>query len=323
MFKFQSPIDRHAQIRNNPEKILTCLSHEDSRFVLLFKGQIVTSGQTELFFKQSDVKNQLSKTVNKENKCLELHLEQTSIYLGHIDLTHYFAIQLDDLIPPLSHKDVINLRQASLTCDADQIGFLFHAQGLINWHWNHQYCAKCGGKTQMANAGHSRICSDENCQKEHFPRLDPAVIFSISNTRAFPSKLLLARQANWDEGRYSVIAGFVEPGETLEQAVAREAWEEVGLKLDQVVYLSSQPWPFPSSLMVGFEAETTEENIRLIDKEIEHAMWVTADDIESRVKSGELKLPFSVSISWSLVNRWFRKEKGYSINEIGCDEQNQ
>ncbi|MCW9018257.1 MAG: NAD(+) diphosphatase, partial [Kangiellaceae bacterium] len=203
-----------------------------------------------------------------------------------------------------------------LIADEEELGLLFHSQGLFNWHRNHKYCAACGCKTEIGNAGHSRKCQNEECNKDHFPRIDPAVIFTISDNSQNKDRLLLARQAAWDEGRYSVIAGFVEPGESLENAVIRETYEEVGLKLKSASYVASQPWPFPSSMMVGFEAVTDTNEITLIDNELEHAMWISADEMIEEIESGKLKLPFSVSISWHLIDRWFHQQTGRSLATV-------
>ncbi len=300
-----SPIDRHAEIRHDVVKIESVQQSDASRFICWYQGRILIPGSRELFFTLAEL------------KAFNI-LPHEPIFLGKEQTLYFFALQLDMLPPLFKENELINLRAAALLADEFELGLLFHGQGLINWHHSHHYCAKCGSKTQVSNAGHSRRCINQDCLREHFPRLDPAVIFSIVNRSGPDERLLLARQAVWDEGRYSVIAGFVEPGETLEHAVRREAFEEVGLKLDSVKYHASQPWPFPSSIMLGFETVTNEEEITLIDKEIEHAMWLTVDEIKTKVESGELKLPYSVSISWHLVNRWFESQSGMSLSELNA-----
>jgi NAD+ diphosphatase len=142
------------------------------------------------------------------------------------------------------------------------------------------------------------------------------VIFSVVNQTGPESLILLGRQARWDKGRYSVIAGFVEPGESLEDAVRREALEETGLRLHRVSYIASQPWPFPDSLMVGFDCETEDRHIELKDQELEAANWFSASDIEKGVRSGELSMPFKLSISWYLIDRWFRHQTGDTIASL-------
>jgi NAD+ diphosphatase len=147
----------------------------------------------------------------------------------------------------------------------------------------------------------------------HYPKIDPAVIFSVINNSGPESKILLGRKAVWDEYRYSVIAGFVEQGETLEDSVRREAYEETGLVVEHVEYIASQSWPFPDSLMLGFSCETQHWDIRLIDNELEQASWFSAREIEQKSASGEFKMPFEFSMSWHLIDRWFIQQKGYSL----------
>ena len=300
-----TPIDRHAEIRKNNDKLRDYATSESAQYIVWVKNQLLFDSTESIFFNYQQIQ--------------EFGVELSErIYLGKTENAHYFSYQLNKIPETFDESDLTNLRSISLLADEEEISLLFHSQGLFNWHRRHQFCASCGGATSFSNAGHSRKCLSTECSREHFPRIDPAVIFSIADNKSEKPRLLLARQANWDEGRYSVIAGFVEPGETLENAVFREAYEEVGLQLESVQYLASQPWPFPSSMMIGFEAVTRTTDIELIDKEIDHAMWVTADEIIDKVKQGKLVFPYSISISWAFINRWFVEQTGYSINEIGA-----
>lgn len=153
------------------------------------------------------------------------------------------------------------------TLPADMLSILAQARSLAHWHERHGFCANCGGPTEMADAGYRRHCA--NCKADHFPRTDPVVIIAVKSDKG----ILLGRQASWPEGMYSALAGFAEPGETIEQAARREVFEESGIRVGKISYIQSQPWPFPSSLMIGLvgQAETTE--ITIDQTELQDARW--------------------------------------------------
>lgn len=297
-----SPIDRHAEARDDQLFIEETLRLESSQILVWHKGEVLTTDNQSRFFGYTEIQN---------------HLQNLSppIYLGKHQNKAYFVSHLDQWHDDFVNYQLANLRTAGLHANEHELGLLFYSQGLLNWHRNHGYCSGCGSATEFAKSGHSRICTNMACAKEHFPRIEPAVIFAVENLQSTP-KLLLARQASWDKNRYSVLAGFVEPGESLEHSVAREAFEEVGLNVNTANYVASQPWPFPCSLMLAFSCETTDEEVSLIDQELEKAIWVTAAELESKINSGELKLPFSVSISWYLIDSWFTKQTGRSLKSI-------
>ncbi|HEY4560942.1 MAG TPA: NAD(+) diphosphatase, partial [Lysobacter sp.] len=172
-----------------------------------------------------------------------------------------------------------------------------------HWHARHRYCGACGGEVEFVRGGWLGRCL--RCEREHYPRTDAAVIVAVGEG----TRLLMGRQASWPARRYSVIAGFVEPGETLEQAVAREVMEETGIRITGCRYLGSQPWPFPTSLMLGFIAEAGSAEIRGSD-ELEEARWfereeiVAALDAEARGESGPFLPPARISIAHWLVRQW-------------------
>ena len=155
----------------------------------------------------------------------------------------------------------------------EKLSIMAQARSLLHWHEKHGFCANCGQKTVMSDAGYRRHC--QTCQTDHFPRTDPVVIMAVRHGQ----NLMLGRQKAWAPGMFSAVAGFMEPGETLEQAVAREVKEETGISVGKVTYVASQPWPFPSSLMVGCVAEATSEVISLDDKELEAARWFSFEDV--------------------------------------------
>lgn len=297
-----SSINRHAEVRDDEQFIQQTHQLNTSQTLVWRNGEVFSHSQQSYFFSYSEIQNHLS------------YLSKP-IYLGKHSGISYFTCHLENWHEDFSKYHTYNLRTAGLYANEQELGLLFYSLGLLNWHRNHGFCGKCGASTKFAKSGHSRICSNSQCAKEHFPRIEPAVIFSVENRQSEP-KLLLARQANWDENRYSVLAGFVEPGESLEQAVAREGFEEVGLNLEKIEYVASQPWPFPSSLMLGFESETTGDQVRLLDQELEKSIWVTAEELVNKIKSQELKLPYSVSISWFLIDRWFTRQTGHSLKTV-------
>ena len=191
------------------------------------------------------------------------------------------------------------LRPLAPLLPPDSASLLAYARALSLWKARHRHCSVCGALNGPARAGHVLRCAREGCGTETFPRLDPAIIVLI--TDATGERVLLGRQASWTQGRYSTIAGFVEPGESLEDAVVREVEEETGVLVDDVEYVASQPWPFPSSLMLGFRAVARTHDITLRDGELEDARWFTRED----VAAGHPALPPAGAISALLIDAWF------------------
>lgn len=189
------------------------------------------------------------------------------------------------------------LRPLAPGLPADEAGVLAYARALTIWRTRHQYCGICGAPTVPERAGHLICCTREGCRHEFFPRLDPAIIVLVTDGE----RALLGRQPSWPPGRYSTIAGFVEPGESLEDAVAREVLEETGVQVSGVRYHSSQPWPFPSSLMLGFHASAQPDSPIVVGNELEDAQWFTREQIRSE---GIPLVPPSHSISFRLISTW-------------------
>jgi NAD+ diphosphatase len=176
---------------------------------------------------------------------------------------------------------------------------------MAEWHWATRFCPWCGGPLEPRLAGAELVCTE--CGKAQFPRTDPAVIMAITHGEpgADDEALLLGRQNSWPAGRYSTLAGFLEPGETLEDAVRREVWEEVGVRVGEVTYFGNQPWPLPASLMLGFLGRAETRDIRVDGREIEDARWFTRAQMKAGAENGDLVLPGGVSISRSLVEHWY------------------
>jgi NAD+ diphosphatase len=204
-------------------------------------------------------------------------------------------------LPPEPGVHVAGLRQAGPLLGDRDAGLFTHAVALANWHATHTHCPRCGAVTEAAQAGHARRCPVDG--SEHFPRVDPAVIMLVHDDG---DRCLLARNRSWPPRRVSILAGFVEPGESLEQAVIREVGEETGLRVGDIRYVGSQPWPMPRSLMLGFVARAAgEQEIVVDEEEIAEAWWFTREQLRSAVTAREVLLPPPVSIAHRIIESWY------------------
>jgi NAD+ diphosphatase len=231
----------------------------------------------------------------------------TVIFLGRAAETAYFVADLSDLdeaeIAALGQ--FMELRAVGQLVPQRDGALMGYARGLMHWHERHRFCGRCGSPTVVEAAGHQRRCGNPDCALAHFPRLDPAVIMRITHRHpVHGDRILMARQAIWAPGMHSVLAGFVETGETLEAAVARETLEEAGLIVRNVRYFASQPWPFPSSLMLGFTAEAIDDQITLNDHELESARWLTRAELQNLGETDDFRMPRADSISRQLITAW-------------------
>ncbi|WP_168207485.1 NAD(+) diphosphatase [Microlunatus elymi] len=216
--------------------------------------------------------------------------------LGTVDAVPYFVMlgDPDESVPGPSGT----VRQLTVSLDDLDREIAITAVALINWHRNESFCGRCGTTSEVRKAGFMRVCP--NCGNEYFPRTDPAVIVAILDDE---DRLLLGSQADWGN-RVSVFAGFVEAGESAEQAVHREIAEEVGLSLRDIRYYGSQPWPFPRSLMLGFVARAAGTEINIDNAEISYADWFTRDRLARDMADGTIARPSSNSIAFRLITAW-------------------
>lgn len=231
------------------------------------------------------------------------------ILLGEFRSQLCFAVEIPAAQPPElpSAAEFRDLRTIAGELAREEAGLLAYARAMILWRERHRYCGRCGSRTVAIQGGHVLQCSDASCGNQQFPRIDPAVIVLVTDG----DRALLGRQASWPPGRYSTIAGFVEPGESLEDAVAREVHEETGVQVDAVEYHSSQPWPFPSSLMLGFTAHAARTEIQRLDDELEDARWLT----RAQIAAGEVALPTTHSISFRLIEDWYDAASATPLRE--------
>ncbi len=234
---------------------------------------------------------------------------ESIIVLGRTMQHTYFALVLPDASTSphdLSTRGQFReLRALAALLPKFDGGLLAYARAVAHWHRQQRFCGVCGHLTESAWGGHMRRCTNPACGQQHFPRTDPAIIVRTT----YADRILLGRQPHWTKGRYSNIAGFVALGESLEDAVMREVQEETGVQVKTVHYHSSQPWPFPQSLMVGFTAEAADDELctgpDCGDDELEDVRWFTRADIRRGLESGTFGLPSRISISFHLIEDWF------------------
>ena len=197
-----------------------------------------------------------------------------------------------------------SLREAGPLLSDRDAGLLTHAVALANWHETHQHCPRCGALAEPVSSGHARRCPVDG--SEHFPRVDPAMIVLVTDPA---DRCLLARNAQWPAGRVSILAGFVEAGESAEQAVSREVREETGIIVGEIRYLGSQPWPMPQSLMLGFRASAVGSLEIMVDEdEIAEARWFSRDELRAAIAGGAIRLPPPVSIANRIIESWYGAE---------------
>lgn len=192
-----------------------------------------------------------------------------------------------------------SLRSMAAVLPPLQTALLFHGAALLAWHARSRFCGSCGAPTRPARAGQQRVCTAESCAETQFPRTDPAIITLIRRD----DQALLLHQPRWPPGRFSTLAGFVEPGETLEGAVAREVGEEVGLGVARTEYVGSQPWPFPHTLMIGFRTWAEPGGV-VLGEEVAEARWFTRPELKEALGRQELSIPAPFSLSRSLIEEW-------------------
>jgi len=233
--------------------------------------------------------------------------DASPIFLGLQNDVAHFAVDVSHLDDPQNDGPLKglgsfeDLRALAPKLVPEDAAILAQGKSLIDWHARHPFCAVCGGTTVMDDGGYKRTC--EVCGEEHFPRTDPVVIALVVKG----DQCVLGRGPEWPENFYSAVAGYLEPGESIEEAVAREVHEEIGIGITKVRYHSTQPWPYPSSLMIGCIAETEQENLTVDSQELAEAKWVSRDDLKAILKGegkGDMFVPPAMAIAHQLMKNW-------------------
>ncbi len=290
-------IDRAGWRRKDPDWLAQRLADPESRFVPVWRSQ-----------------NLVLSLAGAEPRAAflcrhEITAEGECVLLGLMEERAYFALDLSHVEAPLEALrsalpvEFTDLRRVGPLLARHEGSLLAYARGIAYWHSRHRFCGVCGSPTRSEEGGHVRRCTSAACNAQHFPRTDPAVIMLVHDGE----RCLLGRQRIWPPGMHSTLAGFVEPGESLEEAVAREVEEETAIKVDQVTYHSSQPWPFPASIMLGFYARAVSREIEVDTSELETARWFERDFILSHPEDDEFRLPRRDSIARRLIEDWLQR----------------
>jgi NAD+ diphosphatase len=285
-------IERRAELRDDPQWLSAARADPDTQYLLAAGAtQLVLAGTPDIAL------------LRNGHPLVDVADEAAFTLLGWFRGARTVLIEYEPAPTALPEAtELRELRPLAPLLQADAASLLAYARALVLWRARHRHCGVCGARNQRARAGHVMRCTA--CGQETFPRLDPAVIVLVAD--ASGERALLGRQASWPKGRYSTIAGFVEPGESLEDAVVREVDEETGVLVGDVSYVASQPWPFPSSLMLGFSAVARTQDISLRDGELEDARWFT----RAEIAAGHPALPPPGSISARLIDGWMQRPAG-------------
>lgn len=305
LFYTQLPLNRHSQERKDANWLLQKQTTNSSWVLVRNSQTLFVRDQVELAF-----------LTYEQVKHFNLW---DAIFLGSMENNGYFALdishladsELPELLNDFEFKDI---RTHGVVLEQSLATIATLGRGLCHWHLTHRFCGRCGHKNKLVEAGHARLCSNEKCRHMTFPRTDPAVIMLVTHVFADGvERCLLGRQAAWPEGVYSTLAGFVDPGESLEQAVIREVEEEAGVQVEHAEYIASQSWPFPSSIMLGFFAKASSSSIYVDKNELDDAKWFSRDDLDTFAEWGDeapgYKLTRKDSISRFLVEKW-RSKRG-------------
>ena len=291
-------LDRAGHRRREPDWLAAQLAHPETLFVPVWRGQNLVASAAE----------GAPNAVLVSREAL-LSLEGEAVLLGLRESRAYFAIDLSHREAPLEAIraegpiEFTDLRRVGPLLARPDGALLAYARGILHWHGRHRFCGVCGSPTRSEEGGHVRRCVAAECNAAHFPRTDPAVIMLVTDG----DRALLGRQKVWAKGQHSTLAGFVEPGESLEEAVAREVHEETGIVVDDVQYHSSQPWPFPASIMLGFTARAVTTELQVDPEELEVADWFDRGFILGHAEDDTFRLPRRDSIARRLIEDWLKR----------------
>ncbi len=294
-------LDRAHHLRMGDQWLTTNLGSNATHVIPVWQNQNLF-----LVNRQSDNKPKAA-ILSGHEADLVFNNTNTLVFLGKKNDIIFCAADLNHLndphsIPLPKRSSFEDLRRLATFIDPIEAGYLAYARAIIHWHRAHQYCGACGTATKSSRGGHERVCLNNQCRKSHFPRTDPAVIMLVTHPTG--NKCLLGHNKKFSGLLYSTIAGFVEPGEMLEQAVAREVFEETNINVVDVTYKASQPWPFPASIMLGFRARAITTEIVCHDQELSDARWFSRAQVLEMAKGPEMLPPEHISISRWLIDSW-------------------
>ena len=286
------PLSRNESLRRDAEAIARLREHPGSRVLVVWRDHhlITDSAAPAATWHQGD-----------EGRDLLANAEHW-VLLGEGDGIAHFAVDISHLDEPLfaDRGKFLDLRTMTALLSTDDGAVMAYARGLLHWHRRHRFCGACGSLSESVSGGHVRRCTSSDCAIDQFPRTDPAIIVLVSHG----DLCLLGRQRVWPKGMYSTLAGFVETGESLEEAVAREVYEESGVTIEAPTYHSSQPWPFPGSIMLGFHARAQDTTLNVDTDELETASWFRRNQLLASPENSEFRLPRRGSIARRLIEEW-------------------
>ena len=290
-----APLDRASELRSDEAALDRLWSA--AKIIRVSNSKLATDGKSLQFLSATEVEKLITSKIFTGGDKYFLGIDTAS-------KAAYFAWDCDEVGLPAgetSTEGLASLRELGATLDEFQLGISMHVIALSNWHRSHPHCSKCGAETKSTLGGSVRVCIKD--QSQHHPRTDSAVIVLVKDK---DDRILLGHQPIWPDGRFSTFAGFLEPGETFEQCVEREVFEESGVKVNEIKYLGSQPWPFPASIMIAFSAVVDDPSTAKADGvEITEVRWFSRDDLKSSVADGSLLLPPTISVARKMIAMWF------------------
>ena len=290
-----APLDRASELRSDEAALDRLWSA--AKIIRVCQSKLASDGSSLQFLTAAEVEKLIAANIFTSGDRYFLGIDPTT-------QVAYFAWDCDEVGKKAgdeTSEGLASLRELGGTLNEFDLGISMHAIALSNWHRAHPHCSKCGAQTESTLGGSVRICVKD--QSQHHPRTDSAVIVLVKD---HDDRILLGHQPIWPDGRFSTFAGFLEPGETFEQCVEREVFEEAGVKVSQMKYLGSQPWPFPASIMIAFSAVVDDPSTARADgTEITEVRWFTRDELKSSVADGSLLLPPTISVARKMISMWF------------------
>jgi NAD+ diphosphatase len=306
-----SPIDRGSDLRTNAAKLEQLWKR--AQIIHMVDSRVSAKNDGLTFINAAAVAELLGSFIEGERFFLGTSRKDNQPYFAW--RTTWINQPIDDGSGNFErdkYQGFKTLREIGGNLDAKDLTLAMHATGLANWHGSHTHCSNCGAQTISDLGGSVRVCPEDSTQ--HHPRTDPAVIVLVKDAT---DRILLGHQPIWPEKRFSTFAGFVETGESFEECVSREVFEEAGVYTSQVKYITSQPWPFPASIMIAFEAFTDRpQDARPDGQEITEVRWLSRDEMKQAVKAGEILLPPGISVARRMIESWYTRENGYSRNDL-------